>query len=74
MEKIITIYRFEDAPDELKGLSTNGGDEDWIALVPKAFVHNMYLGWLERIDTCQEPEVLDHPTLPDYEVWIGSHA
>ena len=30
----IKIYRFEDAPEELKMLSTNGGDEDWIVIIP----------------------------------------
>ena len=35
MKDPITIYRFEDAPKELQNLSQNGGDEDWLAIVPK---------------------------------------
>lgn len=34
----IRIWRFEDAPEELSIKSINGGDEDWVALIPVDFV------------------------------------
>jgi hypothetical protein len=30
----IKIWRFYEAPEKYRKLSTNGGDEDWIAFVP----------------------------------------
>lgn len=71
----ITIWRFEDAPQFLRDLSTNGGDEDWIALVPVEHETKFYVsGWLYRIDTCMNPQIVPHPYDSRYEVWIGSHA
>jgi hypothetical protein len=32
---MIIVWRFEDAPEEFRALSHHGGDEDWVALVPK---------------------------------------
>ena len=34
MTLMIKVWRFEDAPKKYRALSTNGGDEDWIAFVP----------------------------------------
>lgn len=70
----ITIWRFEDAPQFLQDLSTNGGDEDWIALVPVAYDDRFYLRWLDKIDSCQTPQKIPHPYNNQYKVWIGSHA
>lgn len=36
-KKPIQIWEFHDAPEKLKSLSTNGGDEDWLALIPKGY-------------------------------------
>lgn len=33
---VITVWRFDDAPPEYRALSPHGGDEDWLALVPRA--------------------------------------
>lgn len=70
---MITVFPFDTAPPELKALSDNGGDEDWLAIVPPE-LRGRYLGWLERIDTCQEPQIVEHPTKAGWQVWIGSHA
>lgn len=35
MSREIIIWRWVDAPAELKALSTHGGDEDWLAVVPR---------------------------------------
>ena len=39
----IKIYRFDDAPQHLKDLSTNGGDEDWIAVLPQGWEVPLFL-------------------------------
>lgn len=71
-DNAITVWRFGDAPADLQALSTHGGDEDWIALVPKAYAQRYYLK--ERISTTLDPQIVDHPSLAEYEVWIGAHA
>jgi hypothetical protein len=45
-DKTIKVWRFEGAPREYRDLSTNGGDEDWIAFIPSALAEE-YIGWLE---------------------------
>ena len=30
----IKVWRYYDAPEELRKLSPHGGDEDWLALIP----------------------------------------
>lgn len=34
----VKIWRWEDAPQHLKNLSTNGGDEDFVVLIPAELV------------------------------------
>lgn len=70
--KVILVWRFDDAPGQLKALSTNGGDEDWLALLPVEFAE----AWIPWLDTdafscCS----IDTHKLPDGRVVrIGSHA
>ena len=45
-EKAILVWKFHEAPDELKALSDNGGDEDWLALIPR-HLKDAYIPWLE---------------------------
>jgi len=33
----ILVWRFEDAPETLRKLSTHGGDEDWLILFPPGY-------------------------------------
>jgi hypothetical protein len=72
--RAIKVWRFEDAPEELRNLSTNGGDEDWLALIPRGFDFTYGLPmWMQvsAFDT-SDPQVYD---LPDgSKVVIGSHA
>lgn len=42
----ITVWRFDDAPKDFRELSTNGGDEDWIAFISDAF-NGQWIGWME---------------------------
>jgi hypothetical protein len=46
-EKAIIIWRFEDAPEEFKKLSPHGGDEDWVAFVPKHLV-DKHISWMQN--------------------------
>ena len=49
MNDNITVYRFKNAPNQLRRLSNNGGDEDWIAVVPKNFYEKYSpIDWLEE--------------------------
>jgi hypothetical protein len=66
----IVVWRFHDAPAELKALSTNGGDEDWLALVPADY--NSYIPWLENssFGVC----AIDSYDYEGMKVFIGCHA
>lgn len=70
--RMIKVWRFEDAPEELQELSANGGDEDWLAVVPPALAEE-YINWIESnqfgcFDTQRIPR-------PDGSViYIGSHS
>jgi len=75
LTEAITVYRFCDAPADLRALSTHGGDEDWVVVLPPSFAedppdwltgHGFGNGWL--------PDLMDHPTLPGWKVCIGAHA
>lgn len=71
----IRVWRFNDAPDELKALSNHGGDEDWLALVPPLLVDE-YIPWIE--ESCGFGRccvsVHTHPELSGYHIRIGAHA
>lgn len=43
----ITVWEFDNAPKEYRDLSTNGGDEDWIAFVP-THLKDAWIPWLEE--------------------------
>lgn len=45
-ERVIRVWPFYEAPEELRALSEHGGDEDWLALVPEPLA-GAYLPWLE---------------------------
>lgn len=70
----IRVWRWEDAPEELKALSCHGGDEDWIALIPP-LLKDEYIGWVESdAFGCCRVSTHTHPELPEYTVRIGAHA
>ena len=71
----IKVYRFADAPQELKNLSTSGGDEDWVAVVPLDIweKEHCYIGWLESgssFGCCNVSQIEVGGNL----VFIGSHS
>ena len=75
MKEPIQIWSFYDAPEELQSLSDNGGDEDWVAIIPE-HLKDEWIGWLEEGTSfgCCRVQELDHPTLKGYKVRIGSHS
>jgi hypothetical protein len=73
MTEPMKLWRFEDAPPFFKHLSTNGGDEDWVLLVPPGVDVPF---WVEingagHFGAC----CTDRYVMADgSEVFIGSHA
>jgi hypothetical protein len=41
VDPIIT-WEFHEAPEELQALSENGGDENWLTLIPQDYLHRNY--------------------------------
>ena len=41
----IQVWRFHEAPEALQLLSTHGGDEDWLAVVPRAALEDVADDW-----------------------------
>ena len=73
MAEPILIWSFDDAPEEYRSLSINGGDEDWLALVPVEYVDE-WIPWMEEGSSFGCFCVDSHP-LPDGRVIrIGSHS
>lgn len=71
-DKMIRVWRWEDAPEEYRKLSTAGGDEDWVAVLP-AVMKDQHIGWLEgdAFGACD----VDTYELPDGRVVkIGAHS
>lgn len=71
----IRVWRFHEAPEELRELSTHGGDEDWLALVPPSLADE-WINWMQDggpFGCCSVSEH-QHPELPGYVIRIGAHA
>ena len=79
MNNVILVWRFCDAPEDLRALSTNGGDEDWLAVVPTSFLDkDGYFNvpsWIEygTFGSCSVDRY-DHPDGSGAQVFIGAHA
>lgn len=69
----IVVYEFHKAPKELRELSNNGGDEDWIAVVPAA-LKSKWIPWLETGSAFGCCQVYEYPLASGDEVRIGCHA
>lgn len=71
MEPIL-VWEYYEAPEELQ-ISTNGGDEDWIAEVPPSYKYTP--SWIESspFGICCTDRY-DHPTKEGWTIFIGSHA
>lgn len=70
--KAILVWRFDEAPQELQEMSNNGGDEDWVALVPPHLAGE-YIGWIEKGGPfgcfC-----VDEYDWNGHKVYIGAHG
>ncbi len=72
----IRVWRFDDAPEELRALSTNGGDEDWLAVLP-TYLKDEYVGWLQSgtsFGCCRVEEIAYIYEGRSVCVAVGSHA
>ena len=71
----VQVWPFADAPKELRDLSTHAGDEDWVAVIPKAYT-DTWFPWMDSgtafawCDTCE----VEHPHIEGAKVVIGAHA
>ena len=68
----LLVWRFYDAPAVLQEVSTNGGDEDFLLLIPAGY--EGWLGWAEegtRFGSCG----VDEFELPNgWYIRIGYHS
>lgn len=73
MKVPIKIWRFKDAPKFYRVLSQHGGDEDWVALIPKHYAGD-YIGFLEVGGPFGYYKVETHKMSDGTELLIGAHA
>lgn len=71
----IKVWRYSDAPSDLAELASQGGDEDWLVLVPHSLVESLLEygtpHWIDAMDSCHEPVRIN---LPNGDVlFVGSH-
>lgn len=66
----VRIWKWWEAPGELRFLSDHGGDEDWVCLVPKEMVGD-YLPFIDALGVCR---VSEHTLTDGRKVFIGAHA
>lgn len=73
-DKCIKVWSWELAPEELKELSTHGGDEDWVAFIPfSVYDENFYIGWMESGTSFGYSDVSSY-RVANGEVRIGVHS
>lgn len=67
------LWRYWDAPEELRNLSPHGGDEDWILYSTADFDAEDYKfePLVRALGVC---DVSRHPLLDGSVVFIGAHA
>lgn len=70
MDKVILVWRWQDAPKEYRELSPHGGDEDWVAFVP-ASLSDEWIPWIGRDFGCCD--ISEHD-VENGRVYIGAHA
>jgi hypothetical protein len=69
--KTILVWKFYDAPGELRALSYHGGDEDYIGLVPEEVGQP---AWMESGTSFGCCDVSEHRYEDGRLVFIGAHA
>jgi hypothetical protein len=75
MDKSIKVWVWDDAPGDLQVLYNQGGDENWLVLIPKEIVGEVLeYGvpfWIEAMDSLREPKQFTHDN--GDVVFVGSH-
>ena len=69
--KAIIVWSFYDAPGELRCLSDHGGDEDWVALLPRDMEPPSWMDEGSNFGCCR---VSEHQLDDGRKVFIGAHA
>ena len=69
----IQVWRFADAPEDMRALSINGGDEDWLAVVPPEY-GDEWIAWLCPGGPFGVCDVDEYPQPDGRRVFIGCHA
>jgi hypothetical protein len=72
VNKPIRVWNFYDAPEEYRKLSEHGGDEDWLAHVPRGF-EGVQPIWMVSGSSFGCCDVSEHE-VSDGRVYIGAHA
>lgn len=68
----ILVWPFHDAPEEFKMISPHGGDEDWVAYIPKGMSRPE---WTREGTPFGCSSVTEHQCLIDGSlILIGAHA
>lgn len=74
-EQPIQVYRYDLAPQGLRDIANQGGDEDWIVVIPADLVEEiLQYGvpfWVERMDAGHEPVRIDMPS--GDVLFVGCH-
>lgn len=72
-EHVIKVWKYKNAPQELKEMSEHGGDEDWVALLPPS-LNGEWIPWADEGTSFGSCSV-QRERLPDGStVLIGAHA
>lgn len=71
--KAIIVWRFYDAPQEFRDLSGHGGDEDWLALIPKE-LKDEWIPWMESGSSFGCCDVSEHDLGERGIIRIGAHS
>lgn len=69
--RAVVVWAWWDAPGELRSLSPHGGDEDWVALVPKDVQRPSWTDSGTAFGCC---DVSEHEYEDKRIVLIGAHA
>lgn len=68
---VVSVWRWEDAPEDYRRLSGHGGDEDFVALVSEAMIRRGDdLFMFERMAN----DVTHHPLADGSLILIGAHS
>ncbi len=69
--KGVIVWRFDEAPEELRALSRHGGDEDWLAVLPFGQTMPVWMAPGSAFGVC---DVSEHELIDGSTVCIGAHS